>query len=91
MYNIEEFVKNVIQSIVATLSIKRSAGSDIIKETQRLTNNTITKHFLFYVREQIKKESAKGLRISVHVYTNNRNTAIMEAFTTYQLTRKMSR
>jgi len=29
------------------------------------------------------EETAKGIRISVHVYTNDRNTAIDEAFTTY--------
>jgi ribosome-associated translation inhibitor RaiA len=28
-------------------------------------------------------ETAKGLRIDVHVYTNDRNTAINEAISTY--------
>lgn len=34
------------------------------------------------------EETAKGVRISVHVYTNDRNTAINEAIATYLETKQ---
>lgn len=34
------------------------------------------------------EETAKGVRISVHVYTNDRQTAINEAITTYLETKQ---
>jgi hypothetical protein len=51
--------RSPVKSIVATLSIKRIPESEIIKEIQKQTNKTITTRFLYYVKEQIKKESSK--------------------------------
>jgi hypothetical protein len=44
---------------VATLSIKRIPESEILKEIERQTNKTITTRFLYYIKEQIKKDSFK--------------------------------
>jgi hypothetical protein len=51
--------RSLVKSIVASLSIKRIPESEIIKEIERQTNKSITTRFLYYVKEQIKKESAK--------------------------------
>jgi hypothetical protein len=48
-----------IQNIVANLSIKRIPESEIIKEVERQTNETITKRALYYIKRRIKKESKK--------------------------------
>jgi hypothetical protein len=51
--------RSLVKSIVATLSIKRIPELEIIKEVERQTGKTITTRFLYYVKEQIKKESSK--------------------------------
>lgn len=51
--------RSLVKSIVATLSIKRIPESEILKEIERQTNKTITTRFLYYIKEQIKKESSK--------------------------------
>ena len=47
-----------IESIVASLTIKRIPESEIIKVYNQ-TNKTITKRFLHYVKQQIKRETFK--------------------------------
>ena len=51
--------RSLVKSIVATLSIKRIPESEILKEIERQTNKTITTRFLYYIKEQIRKESSK--------------------------------
>jgi hypothetical protein len=51
--------RSLVKSIVATLSIKRIPESGILKEIERQTNKTITTRFLYYIKEQIRKESSK--------------------------------
>jgi hypothetical protein len=51
--------RSLVKSIVATLSIKRIPESEILKEIERQTNKTITTCFLYYIKEQIRKESSK--------------------------------
>jgi hypothetical protein len=46
--------RNLIKSIVATLSIKRIPESEIINEIYRQTNKTITRQTLYNLRQQIK-------------------------------------
>jgi hypothetical protein len=48
--------RSLVKSIVATLSIKRIPESEILKEIERQTNKTITTRFLYYIKEQIRKE-----------------------------------
>ena len=50
--------RSLVKSIVAALSM-RIPESEILKEIERQTHKTITTKFLYYVKEQIKKESAK--------------------------------
>ena len=47
----------LVKSIIAALSIKRIPEQDIIDEIYRQTNKTITKSGMFYIRNDIKKES----------------------------------
>ena len=49
----------IVKNIVATLAIKRIPESEIINEIYKQTNKTITKTALFYIKQSIKKESAK--------------------------------
>ena len=49
--------RNLIQSIVATFSIKRIPDPEIIKEIYEQTKKSITRMGLYYVRQRIKKES----------------------------------
>jgi hypothetical protein len=41
------------------LSIKRIPESEILNEVERQTGKTITTRFLYYIKEQIKRESSK--------------------------------
>lgn len=56
-FNAQE--RSVIQTIVATLSIKRISDAEIIDEIFAKTNKTITKQSICNIRNRIKKESAK--------------------------------
>jgi hypothetical protein len=47
----------LIKSIVAPLSIKRIPEPEIMKEVYTQTNKTISRSHLFYIKQQIKKES----------------------------------
>jgi hypothetical protein len=49
--------RNLIQFIVANLSIKRIPDTEIMKEVYRQTNKTISDVTLYNVRKRIKKES----------------------------------
>jgi hypothetical protein len=49
----------LVKSIVATLTIEKIPESEIINEIYRQTNKTLTKTSLFYIKQSIKKESAK--------------------------------
>ena len=49
--------RHEVRSIVANLSIKRIPDSEIIKEIYKQTGKTLSRSGLFYVRQQIKKES----------------------------------
>jgi hypothetical protein len=52
--------RQLVRSIVANLSIKRIPDSDIMKEIfnqTNKTNKTLSRSGLYYVRQQIKKES----------------------------------
>ena len=56
-FNAQE--RTLIQTIVATLSIKRLSDAEIIQEISAKTNKTVTKQTLCNIRNRIKKESAK--------------------------------
>ena len=56
-FNAQE--RSLIQTIVATLSIKRLSDAEIIQEISDKTNKTVTKQTLCNIRNRIKKESAK--------------------------------
>lgn len=49
--------RTLVKSIVATLSIKRIPDPQIMKEIYDQTHKTITRMGLYYLRQQIKKES----------------------------------
>ena len=49
--------REIVKSIVASLTIKRIADSDIIKVIFNRTNKTITDRYLRTIRQQIKRES----------------------------------
>ncbi len=49
--------RSLVKSIVAGLSIKRIPDPEILKEIYTQTNKTLSRSGLYYVREQIKKES----------------------------------
>jgi hypothetical protein len=49
--------RTLIQSIVATLSIKRIPDPEIIKEVHERTKKTITEKTIYNIRQRIKKES----------------------------------
>jgi hypothetical protein len=51
--------RNLIKSIVATLSIKRIPDSEIIKEVFNQTKKLISPKSLYNIKQRIKKESAK--------------------------------
>jgi len=51
--------RSLVKSIVALLSIKRIPESEILKEIEMQTNKTITTRFLYYIKEQIKRDSYK--------------------------------
>ena len=49
--------KNIIKTIIATLTLKRFPDDEIIKEIFDKTNKTISRKQIYNVRQQIKKES----------------------------------
>ena len=49
--------KNIIKTLIATLTLKRVSDDEIIKEIFDNTNKTISKKQIYNVRQQIKKES----------------------------------
>lgn len=49
--------RELVKSIVATLSLKSIPDKEIIKVIADKTDKTITIRYLFLVREQLKKES----------------------------------
>lgn len=49
--------RTLVESIVATLSIKRIPDPEIIKEVNEQTHKTITRMALFNIRQRIKKDS----------------------------------
>ena len=49
--------RNLIQSLVATLSLMRIPDNEIVKEIERQTNETVTARYIISVREQIRKQS----------------------------------
>lgn len=51
--------RSVIQTIVATLSLKRLSDAEIINEISARTNKTVTKQSICNIRNRIKKESSK--------------------------------
>jgi hypothetical protein len=51
--------RSIVKNIVAMLSIKRIPESEILNEVERQTGKTITTRFLYYIKEQIKRESSK--------------------------------
>jgi hypothetical protein len=55
--------RNLIQSIVASLSIKRIPDPEIIKEVYKQTHKTISLKSLYNVRKAIKKDSYKWYKI----------------------------
>lgn len=54
---------NLIESIVASLSIKRIPDNEIIKEVHKQTDKTISRRTLCNVRQRIKKDSYKWYKI----------------------------
>jgi hypothetical protein len=51
--------RNLIQTLVASLSIKRIADSEIINEVFKQTNKTISLKTIYNIRKRIKKQSCK--------------------------------
>jgi len=49
--------RTIVKNIIASLSIKRIPETQIVKEIERQTGKTVTTRFLYYVKNQIKKES----------------------------------
>ena len=56
-FNAQE--RSLIQTIVATLSLKRLPDAEIIKEIFAKTNKTVTKQSICNIRNRIKKDSSK--------------------------------
>jgi len=56
-FNAQE--RSLIQTIVATLSLKRLPDAEIIKEIFAKTNKTETKQSICNIRNRIKKDSSK--------------------------------
>jgi len=54
-YTIAE--REQVKTIVSLLTIKRIPDSDILEEIERQTGKSIKKKSLWYIRQQIKKES----------------------------------
>ena len=55
--------RNLIESIVASLSIKRIPDNEIVKEVHKQTGKTISRRTLCNVRQRIKKDSYKWYKI----------------------------
>jgi hypothetical protein len=49
----------LVKSIVGSLTIKRDPESEIIKEVYKQTNKTISRSGIYYVKQQIKRDSFK--------------------------------
>jgi hypothetical protein len=49
--------RQLVKSMVATLSIKRIPDLEIIKEVERQTNKSLSIRYLTAIKQQIKKES----------------------------------
>lgn len=49
--------RELVKTIVAALTIKRVPDSDIKEELERQTGKSVNRASLWYIREQIKKES----------------------------------
>lgn len=73
--------RSQIESIVANLSIKRIPEAEIIQEITRQTGKSISRVMLFYIRQRIKKESAKWysqLREGQYEYLHEFRERMME-------------
>jgi len=73
--------RNLVKSIVATLSIKRIPDLEIIKAIFDQTNKTITTRYLSSIKQQIKKESYhwyKTMRDSEYEYIHEFKERIEE-------------
>jgi hypothetical protein len=65
------YERGLIKSLVATLTLKRLSDTEIIKEVERQTNNTMSRSGLYHIKQQIKKESYdwfKQMREGQHEY-----------------------
>ena len=51
--------RQLVKSMIATLSIKRIPDLEIIKEVERQTHKSISHRYLTSIKQQIKKESYK--------------------------------
>ena len=51
--------RQLVKTIVATLSLKRIPDKDIIADIFEQTNKAVSAHTLWQIRQQIKKESMK--------------------------------
>ena len=49
--------RNLVKNIVAMLSIKKISDSQIVEEIYNQTNKKVTNKALYYVRQQIKRDS----------------------------------
>ena len=54
--------RELVKTIVATLTIKRIPDSDILEEIQKRTGKSINRKSLWHIRQQIKKESYRWYR-----------------------------
>ena len=73
--------RNLIQSIVANLTIKRIPDPEIMKEVSSQTKKSISAKSLYNIRQRIKKESSKWysqLRQGEHEYIHEFKERINE-------------
>ena len=78
-YTIAE--RELVKTIVATLTIKRIPDSDILGEIQKQTGKSINKKSLWHIRQQIKRESYqwyKAMRGSEYEYLHEFKERINE-------------
>jgi hypothetical protein len=76
------------EAITTYLETKLKAEKGLRNSTRwkyRMTSEEATAPQQQYTHSLKLEETAKGLRISVHVYANDRDTAVEEAFRTYNL------
>lgn len=55
--------RQIVRSIVASLSIKKVPEVDIMKQIEQQTNKRITRKTLYNIRKQIKRESFKWFQM----------------------------